>query len=90
MLDEHHPPGSYWFLQFLGVVPERQGRGLGSALIAPVLQRCDREGVRTYLDATSAANKRLYERHGFVRTGVRRGYYAPSGVDAVVMTRRSA
>jgi len=31
---------------------------------------------------------RLYERHGFARTGVRRGYY-PGGVDAWVLTRRS-
>ena len=32
--------------------------------------------------------QRLYERHGFVRTGVRRGYYQPGGEDAVLMTRR--
>jgi hypothetical protein len=34
-------------------------------LITPVLARCDREGVRAYLDATSERNKRLYEQHGF-------------------------
>jgi hypothetical protein len=33
--------------------------------MAPVLARCDREGVRAYLDATSERSKRLYERHGF-------------------------
>jgi hypothetical protein len=33
--------------------------------MAPVLERCDREGVRAYLDATSERNRRLYERHGF-------------------------
>jgi hypothetical protein len=33
--------------------------------MAPVLERCDREGARAYLDATSERNKRLYERHGF-------------------------
>ena len=29
----------------------------------------------------------LYERFGFRRTAVRRGYYQPSGADALVMTR---
>jgi hypothetical protein len=40
-----------------------------------MLQRCDREGVRAYLDATSPRNKRLYERHGFRATGE----FAPDG-----------
>jgi GNAT superfamily N-acetyltransferase len=65
LFDEHHPHGSYWYLQFMGVAPGWQGQGIGSALMAPVLERCDREGVRAYLDATSERNKRLYERHGF-------------------------
>ena len=65
LIDDHHPPGSYWYLLFMGVVPARQGQGLGSALMAPVLERCDHENVRAYLDATSERGKRLYERHGF-------------------------
>jgi GNAT superfamily N-acetyltransferase len=75
LIEEHHPPGSYYFLQFMGVGPEGQGRGLGSALLAPMLGRCDREGVRAYLDATSPRNKRFYERHGFRASGE----YAPEG-----------
>jgi GNAT superfamily N-acetyltransferase len=65
LFDDHHPHGSYWYLQFMGVAPGWQGQGIGSALMAPILERCDREGVRAYLDATSERNKRLYERHGF-------------------------
>jgi GNAT superfamily N-acetyltransferase len=65
LFDDHHPHGSYWYLQFLGVAPGWQGQGIGSGLMAPVLARCDREGVRAYLDATTKRNKRLYERHGF-------------------------
>jgi ribosomal protein S18 acetylase RimI-like enzyme len=65
LFDDHHPPGSYWYLQYLGVAPTWQGEGIGSALTAPLLARCDREGVRAYLDATSKRKKRLYERHGF-------------------------
>jgi hypothetical protein len=33
--------------------------------LSPVLERCDRQGVRAYLDITTTRNKRLYERHGF-------------------------
>ena len=31
--------------------------------------------------------RRLYLRHGFTEIGIRRGYYQPSGVDAVVMRK---
>jgi ribosomal protein S18 acetylase RimI-like enzyme len=75
LLDEHHPHGSFWYLQFVGVEPERQGRGIGSELLAPVLRRCDREGVPAYLEASSVQSKRLYERHGFEERGV----LAPAG-----------
>jgi GNAT superfamily N-acetyltransferase len=75
LFDEHHPPGSYYYLQFMGVEPESQGRGIGSAVMAPVLERCDRDGLRAYLDATSARNRRLYERHGFRASGE----FAPGG-----------
>ncbi len=75
LIDEHHPPGSYFFLQFMGVQPERQGRGIGSALLTHVLAGCDREGVGAYLDATSPRNRQFYERHGFRATGE----YAPEG-----------
>jgi ribosomal protein S18 acetylase RimI-like enzyme len=75
LVDDHHPNGSFYFLFFLGVVPADQGRGLGSALLEGALRRCDREGARAYLDATSPDNKRLYERHGF-RAGAG---YAPAG-----------
>jgi ribosomal protein S18 acetylase RimI-like enzyme len=75
LIGEHHPPGSYRFLQFIGVEPAGQGRGAGSALLAHMLEHCDRERVPAYLDATSPLNKRLYERHGF-RAG---DAYAPKG-----------
>jgi ribosomal protein S18 acetylase RimI-like enzyme len=68
LLEEHHPRGSFFFLQFLGVEPAQQGQGIGSALLATVLERCDAEGTPAYLDATSPHNRRLYERHGFVVT----------------------
>ena len=38
--------------------------------------------------ADNGAARRLYERHGFAEVSVRRRYYQPEGVDAVVMRRR--
>jgi GNAT superfamily N-acetyltransferase len=64
-LEAQSPQERHYHLQILGVVPERQGAGLGGALMAPMLQRCDRDGVPAYLEATSDRNRRLYERHGF-------------------------
>jgi GNAT superfamily N-acetyltransferase len=65
LMDQLHPHEPHEYLWFIGVVPAAQGRGLGSALIAPVLQRADRAGHPAYLESTSPHNKALYERHGF-------------------------
>jgi GNAT superfamily N-acetyltransferase len=65
-LERRHPsaPG-HWYLHYLGVEPRRQGRGLGGALLAPVLDLCDREGHPAHLEASTERNRMLYERHGF-------------------------
>jgi ribosomal protein S18 acetylase RimI-like enzyme len=65
LLDAAHPTFPHWFLHFLAVRPEVQGQGHGSALLKPMLERADAEGIPAYLDATSEDNKRLYERNGF-------------------------
>lgn len=67
---EIHPAGrAHEYLWMIGVVPERQGQGLGTALIASVLDRCDRDGVSAYLEASSTRSRALYERLGFEPTG---------------------
>ena len=64
-----HPHERHYYLPFVGVAPEAQGRGLGTALMRPVLEKCDREQIPAYLEATSVASRRCYERAGFeVRT----------------------
>jgi ribosomal protein S18 acetylase RimI-like enzyme len=65
LFEAQAPQEPHYHLQFLGVRPERQGAGLGGALMAPILARCDRDGVPAYLEATSDRNRALYERHGF-------------------------
>ncbi|MET8133506.1 GNAT family N-acetyltransferase [Streptomyces sp. NPDC005251] len=65
-----HPEGrAHAYLWMIGVAPERQGEGLGRALIESVLDRCDREGLAAYLEASNARSRALYERLGFVLTG---------------------
>jgi len=65
-----HPEAEpHWYLHYLGVIPERQDRGLGGRLMAPVLERCDRESLPAYLEASTLRNRALYERNGFALSG---------------------
>jgi GNAT superfamily N-acetyltransferase len=60
-----HPREPHWYLSAVGVVPEETGNGRGSALLEPVLRRCDAEATPAYLEASTVDNARLYERLGF-------------------------
>lgn len=64
-MERGHPSEPHWYLYYLGVEPGRQGEGLGAALLRPVLDRCDDDGVGAYLEATTERNRALYQRHGF-------------------------
>jgi GNAT superfamily N-acetyltransferase len=63
--ESNHPVEPHYYLPVVGVEPEWQGRGLGTALMRPVLERCDDEKLPAYLEASSPLNRALYERHGF-------------------------
>jgi len=69
-MEARHPkrPPSY-YLAAIGVEPAGQGRGEGSALLEPMLERIDAEGACAYLEASTPRSRVLYERHGFVQTG---------------------
>jgi ribosomal-protein-alanine N-acetyltransferase len=80
------------YIQTIGVTSGHQRAGVGTAMLTALLRDADARGaahVDLEVRAGNEAAIRLYERHGFVRIGVRRGYYQPSGADAHVM-RRSA
>jgi len=64
-LESNHPPEEHYYLAFVGVMPEWQGRGLGAAVLKPVLDRCDSERMPAYLEASAPRNRGLYERLGF-------------------------
>lgn len=75
--ERHHPRRpEHWYLHYIGVEPRCQGRGLGAALLAPVLEQCDREQIPAYLESSSERNRALYERHGFELTGT---FHLPAG-----------
>jgi len=64
-VERHHPTDPHFYLAVLGTDPEHQNRGIGSVLLRSMTERCDREGLPAYLEASSEDSKRLYERHGF-------------------------
>jgi ribosomal protein S18 acetylase RimI-like enzyme len=69
-IERRHPAAPpHWYLAILGTAPEAQGRGLGSGVLAPVLARCDEDGVGAYLESSKERNVAFYARHGFRVTG---------------------
>ena len=73
----------------LGVAAGRQGEGIGSLLLDALLAEADRRSPVVLLEvrADNEVAHGLYRRRGFTEIGRRRGYYQPSGADAVVMKR---
>jgi ribosomal-protein-alanine N-acetyltransferase len=78
------------YSQTIAVAPDAQRRGIGDTLLTELIAESLRRGC-PHLDLEVRADNetaiRLYERHGFTRIGLRRGYYQPSNTDAAVMRR---
>lgn len=72
----------------LAVAPAAQGQGLGGILLRALVERATARGATAILlevRADNAAARALYDRHGFRTIRVRRRYYQPGDVDALVM-----
>jgi len=69
VLRAHHLQEPNYYIRTLGVATPFQGRGLGTALLRPTLDRCDRGGLPAYLEASTRRSAALYERLGFVHLG---------------------
>jgi ribosomal protein S18 acetylase RimI-like enzyme len=65
LIESMHPHEPHWYLATLGTDPLRQGQGVGSALMRPVLEHCDAEGLPAYLESSKERNVPFYSRHGF-------------------------
>ena len=67
-----HPREPHYFLRVVGVIPEHQRSGAGSALVQPVLEAADERGVGCYLTTALEQNVAFYRRFGFeVRSSYR-------------------
>ena len=58
-------PEDHWYLMILGVDTAKQGQGVGSSLVAPMLARADADGLPCYLETMKERNVVFYEKHGF-------------------------
>ncbi len=63
-LRERYMPAGSWYLNLLGVDPEAQRTGVGSALLRDMWTRLDAEGAATYLETAKAANVPYYLKQG--------------------------
>jgi ribosomal protein S18 acetylase RimI-like enzyme len=68
-VEEAHPTEPHYYLAILGTEPDLQGRGVGSALLHPVLDGCDRDEIGAFLESSKEENIAFYSRHGFRVTG---------------------
>jgi GNAT superfamily N-acetyltransferase len=65
LVEEARPAEPHWWLRHLGVRPTSRRRGLGAAVLAPVLVRCDTDGVPAAAAVFSWANVRFLRGFGF-------------------------
>lgn len=68
-MEKYHPHEPHWYLPLIGVDPLHQGKGIGDALMAHALERCDRDRAAAYLESSNPRNISLYRRHGFEPLG---------------------
>ena len=57
--------GSTFTITAVGVEPSAQGKGIGGALMRPILRRAGAERLPCYLETQNKRNLPFYERHGF-------------------------
>ncbi|RVX47872.1 acetyltransferase (GNAT) family protein [Nonomuraea polychroma] len=86
-LGKRRPEQPFWYLAQLGTVPERQGTGVGGALLRAGLARSDAERMPTYLESSKESNVPFYETYGFAVTS---RFELPDGPPIWTMWRRPA
>jgi predicted N-acetyltransferase YhbS len=62
---EQRPEAPHRFLGTMGVRPDRQRQGIGTAVLRPVLEELDRSGTPGCLETSAAGNLEFYGRLGF-------------------------
>jgi len=62
---KHDPRERHWHLGPIGIHPDLQGQGVGSALLSAFLKTVDQQRSPAYLEADVDRNVVLYEKFGF-------------------------
>lgn len=69
LLEAKRPRSPHLYLATIGTDPAVQGKGYGSALMRVVLDRCDADGVPSYVESSKESNLSFYGRHGYELVG---------------------
>lgn len=75
----------------IAVLPTLRGKGIGALLIQSAIELCVRKSVSVLHLEVRRGNVpaiRLYEKQGFRRVGIRRGYYGDGREDALLYALR--
>ncbi|WP_242778038.1 GNAT family N-acetyltransferase [Sphingopyxis sp. YF1] len=65
-IDAHRPKGRFWYLHYVGVRPDHQGKGHGGRIIRAQTAVADADALPCWLETATLENVPLYERLGFV------------------------
>jgi ribosomal-protein-alanine N-acetyltransferase len=82
------PGGGQADILTMAVARERWGQRIGAQLLDALVAEAARRGCTDVFLEVRVDNdraQRLYRSRGFTQIGIRRGYYQPSGTDALVM-----
>ncbi|PWM36612.1 MAG: ribosomal-protein-alanine N-acetyltransferase [Clostridiales bacterium] len=78
------------YINDIAVLPEFRRRGFGQALLEGLIARAGERQLRFLTLEARESNRAalaLYEKNGFLRAGIRRGFYAAPREDAILLTR---
>jgi ribosomal protein S18 acetylase RimI-like enzyme len=62
---QHDPKRPHWHIDPIGVLPERQGQGVGSRLMNYFIEYIDKQNAVAYHETDQEKNVRFYNRFGF-------------------------
>ena len=65
VMSKEHPQREHFYGEYLGVVPDCQGQGMGSLITRSMIEMADRQQAGAYLETANPRNVLLYERLGF-------------------------
>lgn len=75
----------------IAVLPESRGRGMGNVLVENMIEAAKVLNVVNMTLEVRVTNEsaiKLYEKHGFERSGVRPNYYKENNEDALIMWKK--